>query len=48
MAIANTLPYYDMATLTAVKSFLPQPLGWKRMAVASILAYHNTANIIAL
>ncbi len=28
MSMANTLAYYDMATITAVKSFLVQAQGW--------------------
>jgi hypothetical protein len=27
MAVANTLAYYDMATITVVKSFIVQVLG---------------------
>jgi hypothetical protein len=29
MAVANTLAYYDTATITAVKCFIVQALGWK-------------------
>jgi hypothetical protein len=28
MAVANTLAYYDTATITAVKSFIVQAPGW--------------------
>jgi hypothetical protein len=39
MAVANTLAYYITATITAVKSFIVQALGWKSLPRTNTPAY---------
>jgi len=41
--MANTLAYNDAATITAVKSFIVQPLGWKTKPLV-----YSTAKLIMI
>jgi hypothetical protein len=43
MAVANTLAYYGTATITALKCFIVQTLGWKGQLVTNAIAYNAEA-----
>jgi hypothetical protein len=40
MTVTNTLSYYGTATITAVKCFIVQALGWKGQPVTNAIAYN--------
>jgi hypothetical protein len=42
--VANTLAYYDTATITAVKSFIVQAPGLKLLAKTNGLAYLDSSS----
>jgi hypothetical protein len=42
MEVANTLAYYDTATITAVKSFIVQAPGWQTWLEIWIQCFHSS------